>query len=202
MAFTFFFRDLHVLQLVTEYAVPLLSGRSYPRVWDAGCAMGPELYSLAILFADKMGPFGFNNLRFVASDLDDCDTFGEIIRKGVYPDSELERIPPEYRTRYFEPAEQPAHSRVVEKIRSRIEFHKHDLLSLQSLGNGFSLVLCKNVLLHFSPAQRVDVIRMFHASLAPGGYLAMEQTQSLPAELNGLFDRVVSDGQLYRKAEA
>ena len=63
MAFTFFFRDLRVLDLVTDYSVPALLGRSYARVWDAGCAMGPEPYSLAILFAEKMGGFAFNNLR-------------------------------------------------------------------------------------------------------------------------------------------
>ncbi len=200
MAFTFFFRDLHVLELVTEYATPALLGRSFARVWDAGCAMGPEPYSLAILFAEKMGNFAFNNLRLFATDLDDCGLFGPIIDKGIYSDSELERIPEQLRRKYFEPSEQAGHSRIIEKIRRRLQYQRHDLLTLQSIGEGFSLIMCKNVLLHFSPAQRCDVIRMFHRSLAPGGYFAMEQTQSLPHELDHLFERVVSDGQLYRKA--
>ena len=85
MAFTFFFRDMHVLELVVKHVTPTLSGRSRPRIWDAGCAMGPEPYSLAIMFAESMGRFGFNNLRVEASDLDDCDQFGAIIREGTYP---------------------------------------------------------------------------------------------------------------------
>jgi chemotaxis protein methyltransferase CheR len=40
---------------------------------------------------------------------------------------------------------------------------------------------------------------MFHDSLQEGGYLAMEQTQKLPKELEGLFEPVVSNAQLYRK---
>jgi chemotaxis protein methyltransferase CheR len=202
MAFTFFFRDLHVLDLMVQYATPMLVGRSFARVWDAGCAMGPEPYSLAILFAEKMGSFAFNNLRIVATDLDDCGTFGPIITEGIYADAELERTPPDLRQKYFEPAPANGHSRVIEKIRKRLHFQQHDLLTLRAAGDGFSLVCCKNVLLHFSASQRAEVIRMFHGALAPGGLLAMEQTQKLPEQLGGLFERVVADGQLYRKVES
>jgi chemotaxis protein methyltransferase CheR len=59
--------------------------------------------------------------------------------------------------------------------------------------------MCKNVLLHFSPQQRVDVIRMFHGALAPGGFFASEQTQKLPHELAGMFEQVTPDAQLFRK---
>lgn len=201
MAFTFFFRDMHVLDLVVRYTAPLLMGRSFARVWDAGCAMGPEPYSLTILLAEKLGPFAFKNLRVHATDLDDCGTFGQIIERGIYADGELERIPEEFRTKYFEPAETPGHSRVIESIRRRLCFQQHDLLSLRRVGEGFSLVMCKNVLLHLSAAQRIEVIRMFHSALAPEGLLAMEQTQKLPDELAPLFTRVVDDAQLYRKRE-
>lgn len=202
MAFTFFFRDLHVLNLAVEYAAPVLSCRSFPRVWDAGCAMGPEPYSLTILFADRMGTFAFNNLRVLATDLDDCQSFGEIIRVAHYADADLDRIPQEYRQRYFEPSGQAGYSRVIDRVRERVEFLRHDLLTMTAPGDGFGMVMCKNVLLHFTSEQRVGVIRMFHNALAPGGFLVMEQTQPLPAELDPLFERVVTDGQLYRRRES
>lgn len=201
MAFTFFFRDLQVLELAVEHARPIVSGRTFARVWDAGCAMGPEPYSLAMIFAEKLGPFAYQNLRIHASDLDDCDTFGPVISDGVYADPELERIPAQIRASYFEPAGRAGFSRVVEKIRKKIHFQKHDLLSLEPIGEGFSLIVCKNVLLHFSPAQRVQVIRMFHAALAPEGLLAMEQTQKLPEALSGMFQRVASEAELYRRVD-
>ena len=80
-------------------------------------------------------------------------------------------------------------------------FQQHDLLSFQEIGHGYSLVLCKNVLLHFQPPERIEVLRMFHRALAPGGLFATEQTQEMPRELAPLFERVIPDGQLFRKVE-
>ena len=59
MAFTYFLRDLHTLERVVEHVVPYTSGRSRVQVWDAGCAMGQEPYSLAMLFAENMGSLRF-----------------------------------------------------------------------------------------------------------------------------------------------
>jgi chemotaxis protein methyltransferase CheR len=42
---------------------------------------------------------------------------------------------------------------------------------------------------------------MFHRALCPGGFFATEQTQKMPRELAGLFEQVVSDGQLFRRVE-
>jgi len=198
VAFTFFFRDQHVLDLIVAHVVPSLSGRSRPRIWDAGCAMGQEPYSLAIMMAEHMNAFGFNNLRFDASDLDECDTFGGLVREAVYQWEELERVPAPLFRKYFEPVAAKRY-RVVDRVRSRVAFQKHDLLSLRPIGEGYSFILCKNVLLHFQPEQRVSVIRMFHSALSPGGYFATEQTQKMPPELGELFQRVASDGQLFRK---
>ncbi len=200
MAFTFFFRDQHVLDLVVKNVTPMLVGRRNARVWDAGCAMGQEPYSLAILLAEAMGYFAFNNLRIDVSDLDDCGLFGPIIAKGTYAWEELERVPKTLFEKYFEP-DGPRRFRVADRVRSRLHFHRHDLLTLKPVGEGYQLIVCKNVLLHFQPAERVAVFKMFHAALAPDGLLATEQTQKLPAELEPIFERIVPDGQIFRRVE-
>lgn len=201
MAFTFFFRDLHVLELIVRHVVPSFAGRTFVRIWDAGCAMGQEAYTLAILLAEHMGYFAFQNIRIHATDIDESGDFGRIVREGVYRREDLERVPAELVRKYFEPAAQSECLRVVERLRARVVFERHDLLSLEPIGHGFSLILCKNVLLHFSPEQQLRVIRMFHRALTPGGYFATEQTQKLPPELAPLFRQVVSDGQLFSKVE-
>lgn len=202
MAFTFFFRDMSILDLIAQHVVPAVSGFTRVRMWDAGCAMGPEPYSLAIVIAERMGHFMFRNVRIDATDIDEQDQFGKTIIAGVYPEEPLKRIPPELFTKYFEPApDHPGHFRVVEVIRERVHFQKHDLLSMQPIGATYHLIMCKNVLLHFQPQERVAVIRMFHASLAPGGFFATEQTQKLPDEVAGLFSQVSPEGQLFKKIE-
>lgn len=73
------------------------------------------------------------------------------------------------------------------------------MLSLQPVAYGISLVLCKNVLLHFQPLERIEVIKMFYAVLVPGGYSAMEQHKKCRRNIENFFERVVSGAQLFRK---
>ena len=42
-------------------------------------------------------------------------------------------------------------------------------------------------------------LHLFHKALAPGGYLATENTQKLPQEVSHLFQQVVPDAQLFKK---
>jgi len=201
MAFTFFFRDLQALELAIDHVVPDLAGRSRAKVWDAGCAMGPEAYTLAILLAGRLGQFAFRNLRIDATDIDETEQFGNIVREGVYAAGELERMPAGILEQYFEPAGTEGSYRVSERIRNSVRFQRHDLLSLREVDSGYSLVVCKNVLLHFSQDERVEVIRMFHRALGPGGYLITEHTQKMPEEAACLFEQVVAHGQLFRRLE-
>jgi chemotaxis protein methyltransferase CheR len=201
MAFTFFFRDLQVLELALDHVVPDMAGRRSPRVWDAGCAMGQEPYTLAILMAGRLGQFAFRNLRIEATDIDETGQFEDIVRQADYPAAELERLPDGVLETYFEPSAAGRY-RVAERVRASVRFQRHDLLSMREVDSGFRLVVCKNVLLHFSHAQRVEVIRMFHRALGTGGYLATEHTQKLPPEAAGLFEQVVPHAQLFRKVEA
>jgi chemotaxis protein methyltransferase CheR len=201
LAFTFFFRDQQVLERVVEHSLPSLAGRSYPRIWDAGVAMGQEPYTLSIIFAERMGPFAFKNLRIEATDVESTGQFARMIEAGVYPRDELARLPEGILKKYFEPNGKPGHFRVIDKIRRRVAYQTHDLLSFREIGHEYSLVLCKNVLLHFQPEERIEVLKMFHRALAPGGFFATEQTQEMPAELGALFHRAIPDGQLFRKAE-
>ena len=198
MAFTYFFRDVQTLELACDYALPVLKTRRYINIWDAGCAMGPEPYTLAILLRERMGGMYFRNVRITATDLDGSKLFGRIIAEGVYPREQVERIPKDLFKEYFEIAEK-GHYRIKEEIRKALAYHQHDLLSLQAPRNDFGLIVCKNVLLHFNENQRIKVIRMFHESLMEGGFLVFEQTQPLPRQVEHLYKPVVSNAQLFQK---
>ncbi|MGD0741256.1 MAG: CheR family methyltransferase [Terracidiphilus sp.] len=202
MAFTFFFRDQHVLEKAVEHCLPVIAGRNHPRIWDAGAAMGQEPYTLSILFAERMGHFAFNNLRIDATDIENTGHFAQVIESALYAEEELSRLPEGFLERYFERDAKPGAFRVTEKVRQRVVFQCHDLLSLKEIGRDYSLVVCKNVLLHFRPTERVEVLTMFHRALAMGGFFVTEQTQEMPLELAPMFERVIPDGQLFRKVEA
>lgn len=199
MAFTFFMRDQPTLEHAVEQMIPYASGRSRIKIWDAGCALGQETYTLAMILAERMNRFGFKNVQIDATDHDSANRFGDMVSAAVYPQEELQRTPADLLAKYFEPAQKPGHSRVKDELRNAVRFRYHDLLSLSPAGNDYCLVVCKNVLLHFQPRERVGVFRMFHQALAPGGYLANENTQKLPQEVAHLFTQVVPDAQVYKK---
>ena len=118
MAFTFFFRDQQVLERVVDHLLPVLSGRSYPRIWDAGVAMGQEPYTLSIMLAERMGHFAFNNLRIDATDVEDTGQFAGMIEAAMYPQDELSRLPEGILGKYFEANGQHDYFRVIDRIRS------------------------------------------------------------------------------------
>jgi chemotaxis protein methyltransferase CheR len=181
--------------------IPYASGRSRIKIWDAGCALGQETYTIAMIFAEKMNHFGFKNLRIDATDHDSANNFGDVVTEATYPADELQRTPPELFSKYFEPADAPGHFRVNDLLRGRVTFKYHDLLSLKPVGGDYCLIVCKNVMLHFQYPERVEVYKMFHQALAPGGFLATENTQKLPKEVSHLFAQVVPDAQLYKKID-
>jgi chemotaxis protein methyltransferase CheR len=197
MAFTFFFRDSQTLQLAIEHALPGLRGRAFIHVWDAGCAHGPEPYTLAILLRERMSDYIFSNVHIPATDID--PGFAGKVTSGVFADHEVKRVPPEILQKYFRPASRPGFVEVVPELRAKVAFSHRDLLSLIPVREGLSLIVCKNVLLHFEEVQRIQVLRMFHRALQPGGTLVMEHTQKLPEELAGLFDPIGACAQVYRR---
>ncbi|MDD3050228.1 MAG: methyltransferase domain-containing protein [Candidatus Cloacimonetes bacterium] len=198
MAFTYFFRDYHSLEIVSELLLPFISGRQEIKIWDAGCANGPEPYTLALILSEKMGRFSFRNVKIYCTDLDISNQFEEIIYRGVYSRKEVERIPEDYLRKYFTKIEGDNYQ-IDQNIMNRMRYIQRDLLTLQIPEEGMSLVVCKNVLLHLQYNERVEVIKTFHESLLQGGYLVMEHTQKLPPELNSYFETVVGNAQIYRK---
>ena len=63
-----FFRDADRFRHLEKQVLPgLLAGRPNPRIWSAGCSIGAEPYSLAILL-EELAPRGAH--RIVATDVD------------------------------------------------------------------------------------------------------------------------------------
>lgn len=200
MAFTFFFRDQTPLEHAVHFLIQAAAGRSRVNIWDAGCAMGQEPYTLAILLAEKMNQFALRNVKIHATDYD--EPLLKILAQARYSREELQRIPQDLFEKYFQPDELPGYFRVTDKIKNIVEPSCHNLLSLSPIKNGFSMIVCKNVLLHFNQAERINVIRMFHEALELGGIFVTEHTQKMPDQLCPLFEQLVSDGQVFRKVEA
>jgi chemotaxis protein methyltransferase CheR len=201
MAYTSFFRDPDALTAISEIVIPELSHRREIRVWDAGCASGEEPYTLAMLFADRLGPFTFGNLDILATDQEESNfpQFEQRIKEAVYSRKDIFWVPQDLRDRYFMPTDDPELFRVIPDLRRKVRFIKHDLLSCQAPEDHISLIVCKNVLMHFKPEEQVPVLTMFYNSLQPDGFLVLDGNQNVPSALSEMFIRNKPGVPLYRK---
>jgi chemotaxis protein methyltransferase CheR len=160
--------------------------------------MGPEPYTFALIMAEKMGYFGFKKINIIATDIDESGNFEQIIKQAKYPLSDLSRMPEGILEKYFAKTDDGNYE-LDHNVKSRLVYYWHDLLTLKPIEENFDAIICKNVLLHFKPEERVEVIKMFHKVLNPGGFFVSEQTQALPEECKGMFEKIVSDANLYKK---
>ncbi len=200
LGFSYFFRDVAVMDLIIEIVIPKIRSKRYINIWSAGCSEGQEPYTFAIKLKENLGHFAFRRLKIFATDIDNTTgNFGETIKKGIYPKEMVNRVESEILANYFRPLDNGLKYEIIPEIKNSVEFKQHDLLSLNEIRRGFDVILCKNVLMHFNKTQRVKVINMFHRALSSEGYLAMERTQNLPAELSSLFEKVTEKGQIYQK---
>lgn len=198
MAFTFFFRDRHTLEHLTRLLVNQLEQSNSIKIWDAGCAMGQEPYTISIMLSEVLSEMDFKKIKIIATDIDENNTFEKIIKDGIYPFDQLSRLPEGIVEKYFIKIDENNY-RLIDKILNSLEFHKQDLLQYVPIDYNFDAVICKNVLLHFNHEQQMKVFEMYYNAMKHGGYLTMEQTQSIPAAMLSKFNKVLSDANIFQK---
>ncbi|HKG56348.1 MAG TPA: CheR family methyltransferase [Candidatus Limnocylindrales bacterium] len=181
---TEFFRDPELFDRLRDVLLPEIVKRRRShgrelRLWSAGCATGEEAYSLAILAYEVLGAQVADwTVRIFATDLDaDAVTFA---RRGIYPAAALVDLPPDLVARHFHRLD--GEYEVRSHIRSLVVFGQHDL-AMRAPFPRIDLVLCRNVLIYFTPELQKRALELFAFSLVDGGSLVLgkaETTSPLP----------------------
>ncbi len=158
-------------KLETDVLPDLLKRSPKLNIWSAGCSIGAEPYSLAMIMKE-MTPG--KSHRILATDLDI-----EILdkaKKGVYTQNELKSIAPQRLKKYFD--EVDGKYVVKQEIKSCIEFKRHNLLK-DSFEMGFDLILCRNVVIYFTEDAKTQLYTHFFQALKPGGILFVGATEAI-----------------------
>ncbi|MBC7325216.1 MAG: protein-glutamate O-methyltransferase CheR [Moorella sp. (in: Bacteria)] len=167
-----FFRNPEIFaRLEREILPPLLARHHNLKVWSAACADGPEPYSVAIIL-NELAPGGRHQIE--ATDIDTGALAAA--RRGVYPGRAVQAVTPARLQRYFRREGDSFY--LQEKIKAMVRFRQHDLLK-DPYGNGYHLILCRNVVIYFTTATQNELYRRFYQALAPGGVLFIGATESL-----------------------
>ncbi len=196
------FRDPAVFKLLREQVLPVLASWPRLKIWLAGCASGEEVYSLAILL-DEEGLL--DRTQIYATDINDA-----ALRKaedGIFPMASF--VDTERRHRQAGGQQPFAHFcvadhgffRMNQRLRERISFAHHNLVS-DGVFCEVQLVLCRNVLIYFNRELQERVLRLFHGSLARGGFLCLGTRESLRhTEVDKGFTVLDGEHRIFRRAE-
>jgi chemotaxis protein methyltransferase CheR len=175
-----FFRDPERWQALRTLILPDLL-KSIPtsrsgfglRIWSAGCSIGPEPYTLAILL-DEFFPGRRHTI--LATDLD-RGALAKARERGPYTEEEIQNFTPAQRVNYLERGGPPHF--VKERLGKQVEFREHNMLE-ESFPGDFDLIVCRNVVIYFTSETKDVLYRKFQAALRPGGILFVGATEIIP----------------------
>lgn len=168
-----FFRDTNPFEVLQTQILPSLLKRSPElNIWSAGCSIGAEPYSLAMILR-KISPGGQH--RILATDLDET-ILAKAAAGGPYLASEVKGIPKGFADKHL--AADGDRYRVVADIRRRVEFRQHDLLDGPP-ETGFDLILCRNVMIYFTDKAKHLLNAGFARALKDRGVLFLGGTEAL-----------------------
>jgi chemotaxis protein methyltransferase CheR len=173
------FRDPWFFLALRERVFPFLKTFPFINIWQAGCATGEEVYSLAILLKEEGL---YNRSRIYATDFNDAAL--EKAKARIYP---LERMK-DYSTNYQKAGGQKSladyyraryQSTIIDtSLQDNITFANHNLAT-DGVFAEMHLILCRNVLIYFNRTLQNRVLSVFRDSLCYNGFLCLGSKETI-----------------------
>ena len=168
-----FFRDAEQYQTLQTRILPdLLKRNPNLQIWSAGCSIGAEPYSLAMLL-EQLAPNGRH--RILATDLDD-GALAKARAGGPYAAAEIKNLQRSLLLKHFVRDQETYWVR--DDLKRSVEFKKHNLLA-DPYETGFDLVICRNVIIYFTDEAKQLVHRRLRDSLKENGVYFTGSTETL-----------------------
>jgi len=178
------FRNPEVFKALSTEVFPVLASYPHINIWQAGCARGEEVYSLAILL-EEAGLY--DRTQIYATDFN--DPILHVAQEGIFSVHEA-RL---YAQNYLAAGGKHTlsdywHARyerikLDERLKRNITFANHNLVA-DGVFCEAHLILCRNVLIYFTNTLQDQVLGLFRDSLVRGGFLALGNKESIHFSAN------------------
>jgi chemotaxis protein methyltransferase CheR len=181
---TFFFRNQPQLDALRNVAIMRIveakaaTPQRHLRIWSAGCSTGEEPYTLSmIMLEETAGKLQGWTFEILATDLNQeslahCE-------HGAYSGHSTQNLTPYFEQKYF--MARGDGLVVGPEARAHVSFRRVNLLDDAGMASlrDIDVILCCNVLIYFDALSKQRVLRHFHESLLPHGYLFLGHSESL-----------------------
>ena len=175
---TEFFRDAERWLYLRQNIMPDLikvPGKleSNLRIWSAGCSIGAEPFSLAIMM-DEMTP---GKKHYISGTDLDQGALNKARSGGPFTADEVRNISPVQKSTYFKVGGPPYF--VNSSLISKISFKELNLIQ-DEFEKNFDLIVCRNVVIYFTTDTKTLLYQKFCDALRPGGVLFVGGTEIIP----------------------
>lgn len=196
------FRDPGFWRVIRDEVIPdIRQTKKKFTIWHAGCSSGEEVLTMCVVL-HELGIL--EDVHIVATDIDS----GTLARgrSGIYPVKSMGINEQNYLAyaghdnglkKYYE---QVNGSAIFKKdLLTNVTFTRHDLV-MGEVFDRFDLILCRNVMIYFNQELQNEVLKKFHESLLPNGFLSIGSKESLIwCDYGNRFLVVNNDEKIYRR---
>jgi two-component system CheB/CheR fusion protein len=195
-----FYRDTNQFDAFKIHLIDYIKQLEKPkqlRIWVAGCAMGEEAYTTAMILEDIKSEEELSfEYKILATDISEKAISNA--RLGQYSMESLNKAPSVWLINYFK--KNDLVYEVRKNIRDHVIFSVHNLFADPPFSK-LDVITCRNLLIYFDSYIQDQLINLFHYSLnANESLLFLGGAESIKAD--HLFNKVSSDTQIYKKRNA
>ena len=182
---TFFFREPKHFDFLSQTAIPKLvhgglnGAKKRVNIWCAGCSSGEEAYSIAITLLERLPEPKLREISILATDISTRMLSAAV--QGVYGEEKVEKIPLEWKRRYFQKGVKnwEGYYRVKNAVKEVIEFRRMNLIEPFRFESTFEIIFCRNVMIYFDKPTQEKLVNRFYEVLSKEGYLLIGHSESL-----------------------
>lgn len=200
---TSFFRYPAVFDALEKEVLPSVHERKLwqnprtLRIWSAGCSTGEEPYSIAITLCESLKLADAWDIEILATDVSRRAL--RYAERGMYSKRSLMNMTLGQIDANFTRTKHGF--QVKPRIRRMISFAQMNLAESVYVVK-IDCIFCMNVLMYFSAARRLAILRQFYEALEPGGYFLLGHSETLSNVPIKFESMVCGDCRVYRKPVA
>jgi chemotaxis protein methyltransferase CheR len=148
------------------------------RILSLPCSTGEEPYSIALRLLEEWPSIDEVDVEIHAADIDSHVL--NRAREGTYGLRSVQKVPPAWRRKYFQPAG-VGQCRLNEEIRSAITFHHVNICDTAEMRAfaDYDVVFCRNVLIYFDDLSSRRAAENLYSAMRPGGFLFLGHSESM-----------------------
>lgn len=196
--FSLFFREPHHFDFLKSTVFKVLEKKEL-NIWSAASSTGKEIYSIIMTIREYESQNGLKlKYNLFASDI--SRQVLEEASKGVYPLSDVEKVPKEILKKYFlrGTGDSSDMVKIKKELIRKIKFFLLNLMDKRYQLPAMDVIFLRNAIIYFDLETKKELIERLHSYIKPGGYLIIGHSESL----SGISDKFKLIGKtIYKRVD-